>query len=290
MGLITNHGYLDNPTFRGMRQHLLQTFGELFVFNLHGSTKKKQRAPDGGKDENVFDIQQGVAIILCVKKQSGKKTNYVNYADLWGPRSAKYDCLGSTDVTQTRWAKVKPTSPFYLFVPHDGALRSEYDEGWRATDIFPLHGVGAVMARDSITVAFGPDQLWRELREFTSLPAEEARIRFALGKDARDWKVETAQADLRKGSLTKSKIVQMAYRPFDCRWTYYTGKSKGFYASACSNVMSHLLFPKFGPRYLPKRGNRQLRACFLYEIHHMPPLGLTQGSKLSLPVVSLSER
>ncbi|MGA2031483.1 MAG: type ISP restriction/modification enzyme [Thermoguttaceae bacterium] len=246
VGLITNHGYLDNPTFRGMRRHLMGTFGEIFVLNLHGNSKKKEKAPDGSKDENVFDIQQGVAIILCLKKQSGAKSTEVKYADLWGPRSSKYEVLGSTDARGTRWAKLKPSSPFYLFIPHDGALQTEYDRGWQVMDIFPLHGVGAVMARDSLTVAFAEEDLWQKLREFISLPVEEARLRFGLGKDARDWKVETAQADLRTASLAKSKIAQMLYRPFDRRLTYYTGKSKGFYASACSNVLSHLLSPNLG--------------------------------------------
>jgi predicted helicase len=245
VGLITNHGYLDNPTFRGMRQHLLAGFGEIFVLNLHGNTKKKEKAPDGGKDENVFDIQQGVAILLGVKRPDGKQATEISYAELWGSRKSKYEVLASTDAAQTKWTTVKPAAPFYLLVPQDGGLRSEYEQGWRTTDIFPLHGVGAVMARDSITVAFDEQQLRRRLQEFVALPPEEARTRFGLGKDARDWKVETAQSDLRI-SPARDRILEMVYRPFDCRWTCYTGKSRGLYASACSNVLSHLLRPNLG--------------------------------------------
>ncbi len=244
IGLITNHGYLDNPTFRGMRQHLAQTFGEIFVFNLHGSTKKKQVPPDGRKDENVFDIQQGVALLLCVKNKGWKKNAQIFYADLWGDRESKYELLNSTDITETKWQKLKPASPFYFFVPHDAGLKSEYEKGWQVTDIFPLNGVGAVMARESLTVAFEQDDLWKRLQKFTSLSVAEARSAFGLGEDARDWKVETAQDDLLSTGPNKKKIVPMLYRPFDSRWTYYTGKSKGFYASACSNVLSHLLSRK----------------------------------------------
>jgi predicted helicase len=244
ISLITNHGYLDNPTFRGMRRHLMQTFGEIFVLNLHGSTKKKDVAPGGGRDENVFDIQQGVAIVLCVKVRSEKKAAQVCYADLWGERKSKYEALNSTDLAVTDWKKLNPTSPFYFFVPHCAGLKSEYEKGWQVTDIFPVNGVGAVMGRESLTVGFDQDELWKQLQEFTSLSAEEARLRFKLGEDARDWKVETAQADLESFGLIKKKILPLLYRPFDFRWTYYTGKSKGFYASACANVLSHFLARK----------------------------------------------
>jgi predicted helicase len=244
VGLITNHGYLDNPTFRGMRQHLSKTFSEIFIFNLHGSTKKKQICPDGRKDENVFDIQQGVALVLCVKNKDEKKNTQIFYADMWGDRESKYELLNSTDITETKWQKLKPTSPYYFFVPHDAGLKSEYEKGWQVTDIFPLNGVGAVMGRESLTVAFEEDDLWKRLQKFTSFSVEEARSAFGLGDDARDWKVETAQDDLQSGGLNKKKIVPMLYRPFDVRRTYYTGKSKGFYASACSNVLSHLLSRK----------------------------------------------
>jgi predicted helicase len=244
VGLITNHGYLDNPTFRGMRQHLSKTFNEIFVFNLHGSTKKKQISPDGRKDENVFDIQQGVALVLCVKNKGEKKNTQIVYADMWGGRELKYELLNSTDITETKWQKLKPTSPYYFFVPHDDGLKSEYEKGWQVTDVFPVNGVGAVMGRESLTVAFDEDDLWKRLQKFTSLSVEEARSSFGLGEDARDWKVETAQDDLQSGGLNKKKIVPMLYRPFDVRRTYYTGKSKGFYASACSNVLSHLLLRK----------------------------------------------
>jgi type I restriction-modification system DNA methylase subunit len=69
LAFITNHGYLDNPTFRGMRRSLEQTFDQIYVMDLHGNIKKKEAAPDGSKDENVFDIQQGVSISLMFKKR-----------------------------------------------------------------------------------------------------------------------------------------------------------------------------------------------------------------------------
>ena len=53
-----------------MRQSLMETFDEIYIMDLHGNAKKKERATDGSKDDNVFDIQQGVAMCLLVKQPS----------------------------------------------------------------------------------------------------------------------------------------------------------------------------------------------------------------------------
>ncbi len=67
LAYITNHSWLDNPTFRGMRWHLMESFDKIYVIDLHGNAKKKEVSPDGSPDKNVFDIQQGVAIVIGVK-------------------------------------------------------------------------------------------------------------------------------------------------------------------------------------------------------------------------------
>ena len=133
LGFITNHGYLDNPTFRGMRQSLLRTFGDIFVYDLHGSQKKKQVSPHGGKDENVFDIQQGVAILLCVKQAGVTGQAQVYHADLWGDRESKYKALAEREITSTEWQKLTPGSPMYLFTPQHSTLTAEYQRGVRLT-------------------------------------------------------------------------------------------------------------------------------------------------------------
>ena len=119
LGLITNHSYLDNPTFRGMRQSLMQSFEQIYLFDLHGSSLKKDRCPDGSKDKNVFDIQQGVAIGLFIKKAGLERK--ISHAELWGTREFKYDWLQKNDVTTTKWTKLQPNSPSYFFIPRDEA-------------------------------------------------------------------------------------------------------------------------------------------------------------------------
>jgi len=147
LGFITNHSYLDNPTFRGMRQSLMKSFDEIYVLNLHGNSLKKEKSPDGSKDENVFDIRQGVAIGFFIKKKEQKENGIakVYYAELWGLREDKYKWLLQNDRTTTEWQELKPKSPFYFFVPIKGTYWDEYKKYLRITDIFPLNGVGITM-------------------------------------------------------------------------------------------------------------------------------------------------
>ena len=241
LGFITNHGYLDNPTFRGMRQSLLDTFGEIFVYDLHGSSKKKQASPDGGKDENVFDIQQGVSILLCVKLPGSTRQAQVYHGDLWGVRESKYKTLDETEVASTKWKKLTPTTPMYFFTPQYSEFSTEYQQGLALSEIFPLSGVGCVTARDSLTIGLSQDEMWEKVKTFASLTPEAARATFSLGDDARDWKVQTAQQDVRSSGPEKRLISRILNRPFDLRYTYYTGHARGFYASPCSAIMQHML-------------------------------------------------
>ena len=247
LGFVTNHSYLDNPTFRGMRQSLLETFDEIYLLDLHGNAKKKESSPDGGKDENVFDIQQGVAIGLFVKnKQSSTKQARVYHADLYGERepafgTGKYAWLAANDVSTTHWAELEPKTPSYLFVPRDETLAQEYETGWSIPRIFPLNSAGMVTARDSLTINWSPTRTMEVIKDFASLPVEQARSKYHLGKDVRDWKVDLAQDDLKQSGQNEKLITPVLYRPFDIRYTYYTGKSRGFICMPRRDVMRHML-------------------------------------------------
>jgi predicted helicase len=130
LAFITNHGYLDNPTFRGMRQHLMKTFDEIYVLDLHGNSKKKEKAPDGGKDENVFDIQQGVAILMATKRKVGSLPDpkqIVRHAHLWGLREHKYVALSESALNEIEWTQIQPDKPHYLFLPQDISLQKEFN-------------------------------------------------------------------------------------------------------------------------------------------------------------------
>lgn len=242
LAFVTNHGYLDNPTFRGMRQSLMHSFDDIYLLDLHGNSKKKEKAPDGSKDENVFDIQQGVAIGIFVKhERASDQPAIVRHADLFGEREGKYQWLAECDLKSTTWHTLQPRAPFYLFVPQDETLRAEYEQGWKITNIMPVNSVGIVTARDALTIHWNRDDAWQTVKDFAALPPEDAREKYALGKDAQDWKVPLAQADLRASGPDEARLMPILYRPFDVRYTYYTGKPSGFHCRPRGEVMRHML-------------------------------------------------
>ncbi|MEN6387982.1 MAG: type ISP restriction/modification enzyme, partial [Candidatus Cryosericum sp.] len=244
LGFITNHSYLDNPTFRGMRQSLMTSFDQLHTLNLHGNALKKEQCPDGSKDENVFDIRQGVAIIVAVKRKNIPKGIW--YSDLWGTRGAKYAALDNGQMAQTTWRELTPRGDRYLFVPQDSTQAIEYEQWPKVTEIFPISSTGIVTARDELTIQFTPEQVWQTVNRFISMPPEEAREVFHLGKDAQDWKVQLAQDDVRHSGPKRDNIVPVLYRPFDVRYTYYTGHSRGFLCRPRAEVMRNMLHPNIG--------------------------------------------
>ncbi|MDD5511612.1 MAG: N-6 DNA methylase [Dehalococcoidales bacterium] len=241
LGFITNHSYLDNPTFRGMRQSLMNTFTDIYILNLHGNAKKKEVAPDGGKDENVFDIQQGVAICLLVKELGETEPSGVHYADLWGLREDKYHILIEDNIIETKWIELKPGSPFYFFVPIREDLLADYERGWKLSDIFPTNCVGLFTARDGLTIRWSAKEVQNTIHDFVKLPPDEARDKYNLGEDVRDWRVSLAQKDLEDSGLSPELIVPILYRPFDVRYTYYTGHSRGFHCMPRPDVMPNII-------------------------------------------------
>jgi len=251
VGLITNHSYLDNPTFRGMRQSLMNSFDEICILNLHGNSLRKEKAPDGSKDENVFDIKQGVAIGLFIRRK-GKAQKVVRHAELWGLRERKYEWLRTHHIEKTEWEELKPRKPLYLFVQRDEMRSNRFDSYPSVQSIFPVNSVGIVTARDHLTIHWTPEQVWTTILNFLALNPEMARQTYLLGPDARDWKVTLAQEDLRRDGPNRENIVPLLYRPFDVRYTYYTGHSKGFHCMPRGEVMRHMLQPNYS-LVLPRR-------------------------------------
>ena len=241
VGMITNHSYLSGLIHRGMREELLKTFNEIYILNLHGSTLQKETAPDGSKDENVFDIQQGVCIGIFVKKLDQSASKKIYYADLWGKRESKYRGLTETDVTLTGWSELNPTRPHYLFLPQNISLLSEYEKGWKIDDIITVNSACLYTSRDKVTIHWSPKDVEKTVNDFSELPIEEAREKYQLGEDADDWKVALAQKDLLDSGMIPELITPVSYRPFDVRYTYYTGRSRGFHCRPRPEVMRHML-------------------------------------------------
>ncbi len=245
VGMITNHSYLDNPTFRGMRQSLTKTFDEIYILDLHGNSLKRETTPSGSKDENVFDIRQGVAIALFIKNKKPRKPK-VYHADLYGLREEKYKWLDKNDFLKENYTKIEPQSPYYFLVKRDTDKIKQYLDWKKITEIFPVNSVGIVTARDKLTIKWTEHEMWNTVLIFSKLETELARQTYNLGKDVRDWKVEFAQKDLKENGPDRSKIYPISYRPFDVRYTYYTGKSRGFLCMPRPEVMRHMLEENIG--------------------------------------------
>lgn len=262
VGMITNHSYLDNPTFRGMRQSLMRTFDDIFILDLHGNALKRETCPDGSPDKNVFDIQQGVAIAFLVKRGSSRMDGQdesddskavVHHAECYGTRASKYASLNGHDCGSTQWNELNPRSPFYLFVPRDAALEAGYRRFISVPEVFPVNSVGIVTARDRLTIQWSPEKVWDTVVPFSGMDAELARESYQLGKDARDWKVALAQTDLLDSGPAREKIVSILYRPFDVRHTYYTGKTRGFICMPRSEVMRQMLAGENKAMLMPRQ-------------------------------------
>jgi hypothetical protein len=241
VGMITNHSYLDNPTFRGMRRHLMRTFDEIRVLDLHGNALKREVCPDGSPDENVFDIRQGVAIAFFVKRGQKRTESTVRHSERWGLRQDKYSWLQDHNAQSTSWQELRPGPPSYLFVPRDDALDARYQAFAAVPDLFPVHSVGIVTARDALAIRWTPDEVWHTVNVFSRMDSELAREAYNLGKDARDWKIVFAQQDLLDSGPARENVVPILYRPFDVRYTYYTGRSRGFLCMPRPEVMRHML-------------------------------------------------
>lgn len=230
LGFITNHSWLDNPTFRGMRYSLMKTFDKIYILNLHGSVLKKEKVPEeiqkkekiNEKDEGVFGIKPGTAITIAVKYPKSKKKEKIYYSEIWGEQKRKFKWLENADNTNTKWQHIRPKKPHFLFISKDEKGWKQYGKFIGITDIFPLHGVGVVTARDDFTIDHKKSQLENRIRIFINSTDSDAFIKqcYKLRENER-WKVSDARAKLKKAKNWENLIYKIQYRPFDLRRIFY---------------------------------------------------------------------
>ena len=259
LAFITPHGWLNAPTFRGMRHALLSAFDSIYVLDRHGNYRKKEKTPDGAKDENVFDIQQGVEITFFVKCANVKMLPIANsnsqldtgnigtdnigtgnigtgntstlatfakvfHADLWGKRAEKFAWLEKTAFEDVPWQPITPTAPHYFMVPRDTTLADEYEKGFRMDEMMPLNNVGVTCGRDDVALNFTYEGEERVVADFRMMNIDDVRRKYSLPPDSRDWKVEFAKNDVLDHNVS---IIKCLYRPLDSRYMAYTGHTKG---------------------------------------------------------------
>jgi hypothetical protein len=245
VGMITNHSYLDNPTFRGMRQSLMKTFDEIYILNLHGNSLKKETTPGGGKDENVFDIRQGVAIALFIKNRETKEPK-VFHMDLYGLREKKYEWLDKNDFDTKNYQEIKPASPWHFFIPRNTSHIQRYLEWKRIDEIFPVNGVGMTTARDNFVIDFESKRLEDRIRLFKNSKYDDETLHkiFQINKK-KGWDIRKAWNMLQhiSDSELKNFIYSVTYRPFDNRYIFW---HDSVVWRTVKRVMRHMLEKNIG--------------------------------------------
>lgn len=242
LAYINNHGFLDNPTFRGMRWNLMKSFDKIYIIDLHGNSLKKEVCPDGSKDENVFDIQVGVSINIFVK--TGKKHSNalaeVYHYDLWGRRKHKYKYLTEHTLTTVPFEKIEPQKSEYFFTPKDYESMEKYNKGFSVVELMPVNGVGICSKRDAIAFHDDKEELISVLNDFDTLPEEEIKVKYNITRESRDQKVSFAKSNIGDYKIKDKYIKRVSYRPFDMKWTYFTDRVRGFLAYPVYKIMNHL--------------------------------------------------
>lgn len=242
---ICPHGFLDNPTFRGMRWNLLSAFNHIYVLNLHGNSNRGEVCPDGSKDENVFSIMQGVCICIFVKTgelQNGE-LGTVSYADLWGTRESKLQFLQDNCLENVKFENVEIEEPMYFFVPKDFSLKKVYDMGFAVDDLFSKYSMGITTAKDNIVVCGTRMDAELLKTDLEILSKEELRKKYKITRESSNWSIDNAKKDLVE-NMSTAKVVPYAYRPFDKRYVVYTGKSNGVMCRPRHETISPLLQKK----------------------------------------------
>lgn len=284
LAFITPHGWLDAPTFRGMRHSLLSFFDSIHVLDLHGNSRKKEKTPAGGKDENVFSILQGVEITFFVKKKDGKPAGTlaaVRHAELWGKRREKFAWLDETPFESVPWKPLAPNAPQFFLVPRDNALEEEYRQGFDVSQLFPLGGLGICAKRNELAFKSSRDELLEVVRDFGTMSEIELKQKYPRErKESRDRKTRYAIEDIKESGSGETRIVQSLYRLFDFRWTYYSGKSKGFLAFPTYDTLKHLLRPNLSLILCRRVTSSPFRHAFVTDkVTEMNSLSLQTGEQ-----------
>ena len=240
LAFISNHSYLNNLTFRGMRQSLMETFDAIYILDLHGNKVTNEKPPNEGPDENVFKIKQGVAIGIFVKHAAEKRERTsVYHADLWGKQDDKYSWLEANTIDTTNWTELKPTSPNYRFVPYNESGIEEYERCWKITDIFPLNNGGTITKRDKMVIDFEPEPILERVNYFrNSTESHEQLCQQLPIRMNKEWDIDGARESLRSEQNLEKHIQPILYRPYDERFIFYHDV---LVARRTVKVMYHLL-------------------------------------------------
>lgn len=220
VGIITNHSFVFNSTFPGMRQNLMKTFNHLYIINLHGNAKLKEKTPDGNKDENVFDIEQGVAITIMIKKKG--LSQKVFYSDFYGTRKSKFTSSIEQTIKSIDWKELSPKSPAYLFQPTNENLNEEYLEFWSLLKIFKLNSSGIKTHRDHFAYDLIINDLVKRISDYKNEKISDEKIieKYDL-KETSSFNIKKSRNVINQLKEDEKFYQVCQYRPFDYRFLFF---------------------------------------------------------------------
>lgn len=260
LAYISNNSFLSGLIHRKMRYELLKTFNKLYILDLHGNSKKQEKTPTGGRDENVFDIMQGVSINLFIKTKGNDELGQVYRTDIWGRRQDKYDLLLESSINSIKWHRLNCIEPNYYFFNINNLLFEQYNKHISLSDLFELNATGMKTEKDIVTVKFSKNEILETKFDFMHLSEEHLRIKYKINKEGRDWKLRNAIEDINNFDPI-STLVE--YRPFDFRYTFYTGKTKGFMAYPRRKIMDHI-YKRDNISLVATRINRGISSGYIF--------------------------
>lgn len=219
----------------------MRHFDVIYIVDLHGNANRQECSPDGSKDENVFDIKQGVCILILVKTTNSTKNAIVKRFDIYGNRDSKYTFLNASSLADIPWQEISPEAPLCLFAAEDSDMKRGFESGLPIKTLFRINGTGVLTKRDELCIHFTEQAAFDAAKDMATLPEAEVRKKYNIPKDVRDWKYDWAKKDVIESGLAVDKILPITYRPFDTRYTYYSGQSRGFMGWPVYAVMKHII-------------------------------------------------
>lgn len=238
LAYISNNSFIDGNIHRQMRKNLLESFDEIYILDLHGNSKKQETMPDGSKDENVFDIMQGVSINLFIK--TGKKAKgvlgQVFHHSFYGKRESKYGLLNEGTVANLPWEKIQCKAPEHFFIQKDAVTEEIYQKGFSISNLFLVSSSGIKTHRDHFVIDIDKQELKNRIQRFYDLSVTDEEIKHEMDlKESSDFKLSNVR---RVGKFDDSFIKTITYRPFDNKSVYYDAN---FIDRDRRNVMRHML-------------------------------------------------
>ena len=240
IAFITSNSFLDGLTHRSMRKELMRAFDQIYVLNLHGNSRLKEKTPEGERDENVFKIQTGVSINIFVKNKDAHSGNAKLFCkNLYGTQQSKFHFLATTPFSAINWQELQPQPPYYFFVEKDFSVQDDYMQGFSLEQLFVEQTTGMTTTKDDLLVKFNHEACEQLQDDFLSLEEYDLRGKYSNCNDTRDWTLKRAVIDVKDAfAIHSAHILPCQYRPYDRRFVLYTGKTAG--------IIARPRFPRLG--------------------------------------------